>query len=86
MNPVLLKPNSDTGAQVILQGKALTNMEATGYHDYKLVAMNTVMDSFERLQNEYESVMIEGAGSLQKSICVRTISLIWVLQKTLMCQ
>ncbi len=63
MNPVLLKPNSDTGAQVILQGKALTNMEATGYHDYKLVAMNTVMDSFERLQNEYESVMIEGAGS-----------------------
>ncbi|OLQ84869.1 cobyric acid synthase CobQ [Vibrio ponticus] len=63
MNPVLLKPNSDTGAQVILQGKALTNMEATGYHDYKLVAMNTVMDSFSRLQNEYESVMIEGAGS-----------------------
>ncbi len=63
MNPVLLKPNSDTGAQVILQGKALTNMEATGYHDYKLVAMNTVIDSFERLQQDYESIMIEGAGS-----------------------
>lgn len=35
MNPVLLKPNSDTGAQVILQGRALSNMEATSYHDYK---------------------------------------------------
>ncbi len=63
MNPVLLKPNSDTGAQVILQGRALTNMEATGYHDYKKVAMNTVIDSFGRLQSDYESVMIEGAGS-----------------------
>ncbi|OLQ85877.1 cobyric acid synthase CobQ [Vibrio panuliri] len=63
MNPVLLKPNSDTGAQVILQGKAQTNMEATGYHDYKLVAINTVMDSFSRLQADYEAVMIEGAGS-----------------------
>ena len=63
MNPVLLKPNSDTGAQVILQGRAVTNMEATSYHDYKLVAMNTVMDSFSKLQNDYDSVMIEGAGS-----------------------
>ncbi|RJX75472.1 cobyric acid synthase [Vibrio sinensis] len=63
MNPVLLKPNSDTGAQVILQGHAITNMEAAGYHDYKKVAMNTVMDSFGRLQDEYQSIMIEGAGS-----------------------
>ncbi|PAR64452.1 AAA family ATPase, partial [Vibrio metoecus] len=44
MNPVLLKPNSDTGAQVILQGRALSNMEANAYHDYKKVAMDTVMD------------------------------------------
>ncbi|KQA20284.1 cobyric acid synthase [Vibrio metoecus] len=63
MNPVLLKPNSDTGAQVILQGRALSNMEANAYHDYKKVAMDTVMDSFQRLQNDYEAVMIEGAGS-----------------------
>ncbi|EEY99413.1 cobyric acid synthase [Vibrio sp. RC586] len=63
MNPVLLKPNSDTGAQVILQGRALSNMEANAYHDYKKVAMDTVMDSFLRLQNDYEAVMIEGAGS-----------------------
>ncbi|MFG0605543.1 cobyric acid synthase [Vibrio mimicus] len=63
MNPVLLKPNSDTGAQVILQGRALSNMEANAYHDYKKIAMDTVMDSFQRLQNDYEAVMIEGAGS-----------------------
>jgi len=63
MNPVLLKPNSDTGAQVIIQGRAITNMEATGYHDYKKVAMDSVMDSFERLTDQYQSVMIEGAGS-----------------------
>lgn len=63
MNPVLLKPNSDTGAQVILQGRALSNMEATSYHDYKKVAMDTVLDSFARLRHEYQSVMIEGAGS-----------------------
>lgn len=63
MNPVLLKPNSDTGAQVILQGRALSNMEANSYHDYKKIAMNTVLDSFAYLQNEYDSVMIEGAGS-----------------------
>lgn len=35
MNPVLIKPNSDTGAQIILQGKALTNMDAYGFHNYK---------------------------------------------------
>lgn len=63
MNPVLLKPNSDTGAQVILQGKAVTNMDATGYHDYKKVAMDTVLDSFDKLTAVYQSVMIEGAGS-----------------------
>lgn len=63
MNPVLLKPNSDTGSQIILQGKALSNMEATAYHDYKKVALNTVMDSFSRLSNEYQAVVVEGAGS-----------------------
>ncbi|MCW8335541.1 cobyric acid synthase [Vibrio paucivorans] len=63
MNPVLLKPCSDTGAQVILQGKAITDMEAQSYHDYKKVALNTVMDSYTRLDEEYQSVVIEGAGS-----------------------
>ncbi|MBR9788594.1 MAG: cobyric acid synthase [Vibrionaceae bacterium] len=63
MNPVLIKPNSDTGAQIILQGKALSDMDAAGFHDYKKVAMNTVLDSFSRLTQEFDSIMIEGAGS-----------------------
>lgn len=63
MNPVLIKPNSDTGAQIILQGKALSDMDAASFHDYKKVAMDTVLDSFSRLQKEYDSIMVEGAGS-----------------------
>ncbi|WP_029880035.1 cobyric acid synthase [Simiduia agarivorans] len=63
MNPVLLKPNSDTGAQVILQGQALTNMEAAGFHDYKQVAMQAVLASFRRLQSQYQTLVVEGAGS-----------------------
>ncbi len=63
MNPVLIKPNSDTGAQIILQGKALSDMDAASFHDYKKVAMETVLDSFSQLQKEYDSIMVEGAGS-----------------------
>lgn len=63
MNPVLLKPNSDTGAQVIIQGKAITNMEAKVYHDYKTVAMAAVLDSYQRLQSQYDVIIVEGAGS-----------------------
>ncbi|OEF23208.1 cobyric acid synthase [Vibrio rumoiensis] len=63
MNPVLLKPNSDIGAQVIVQGKALQSMDAIGFHGYKTVAMPYVMDSFAKLRSEFESIMIEGAGS-----------------------
>lgn len=62
-NPILLKPNSDTGAQVIVHGKALSNMEATSYHDYKKVAMNAVVESHYRLAQEFDVLMVEGAGS-----------------------
>ena len=63
MNPVLLKPNSDTGAQVIIQGKAVGNLPATDYHAYKKTAMTAVLDSYKRLQQQYASVLVEGAGS-----------------------
>ena len=63
MNPVLLKPNSDTGAQVIVHGKVVTNMEAAVYHDYKAVAMAAVLASHQRLSAAYQSVFVEGAGS-----------------------
>ena len=63
MNPVLLKPNSDTGAQVIIQGKAIGNLPAQDYHAYKSIAMNAVLDSYQRLQQQYDWVLVEGAGS-----------------------
>ncbi len=63
MNPVLLKPNSDTGCQVIIQGKVVCNLEATGYHAYKPTAMRAVLDSYSRLSLQHEAVIVEGAGS-----------------------
>ncbi|HEX5539079.1 MAG TPA: cobyric acid synthase, partial [Methylophilaceae bacterium] len=63
MNPVLLKPNSDTGCQVIIQGKVACNLEATGYHAYKSTAMRAVLDSWRRLSAQYEYLIVEGAGS-----------------------
>ena len=62
-NPILLKPNSDTGAQVIVHGKALSNMEASSYHDYKKVAMDAVLTSQQRLSERFELLIVEGAGS-----------------------
>ncbi|MGC3895655.1 cobyric acid synthase [Pseudomonas urmiensis] len=63
MNPVLLKPNSDTGAQVIIHGRAVTSMNAVAYHDYKAIAMQAVLASHQRLAAAYPVVMVEGAGS-----------------------
>jgi adenosylcobyric acid synthase len=63
MNPVLLKPNSDTGAQVILQGRVACNLEAGAYHDYKPRAMQAVLDSWQRLAVQYDCLIVEGAGS-----------------------
>lgn len=63
MNPILLKPNSDTGAQVIIHGRAIGNMDAVAYHDYKRVAMTAVLDSHRRLSTGFDVVMVEGAGS-----------------------
>ena len=63
MNPVLLKPSSDTGAQVIIQGKVLGSMRAAVYHEYKPRAMAAVLDSYRRLAAQYACVIVEGAGS-----------------------
>ena len=63
MNPVLLKPNSDTGAQVIIHGHAIGNMEALEYHAYKSTARAAVLESHRRLSAQYSVVVVEGAGS-----------------------
>lgn len=63
MNPVLLKPNSDTGAQVIVHGRALNNLEAKEYHAFKSKALEYVLESHQRLSEQYDLILAEGAGS-----------------------
>lgn len=62
-NPVLLKPSSDIGAQVIIHGKVHAQLSARDYHEYKPVAMQAVMASWQRLVRDFEGVLVEGAGS-----------------------
>lgn len=63
MNPVLIKPSSDTAAQIIIHGRALQNMEAGQFHNYKKVAMDAVLESYHRLSRRYDTIVVEGAGS-----------------------
>jgi len=63
MNPVLIKPSSDVGAQVIVQGKPIGNMNALRYTKYKSRLKTVVKESFDRLSGKYQLVVLEGAGS-----------------------
>jgi len=63
MNPVLLKPNSETGSQIIIHGKVSGQMGARDYHAYKPSVMPYVLASWQRLQQQYDYLIVEGAGS-----------------------
>ncbi|MEO1324317.1 MAG: cobyric acid synthase [Pseudomonadota bacterium] len=63
MNPVLLKPETDRAAQVVVHGKALTTMQAADYMANRDQLMDAVMASFERLKRDYDLILVEGAGS-----------------------
>lgn len=63
MNPVLLKPNTDKSAQIIIHGHAIANMDACGFHNYKSIALNAVLESHARLAAQYDKIIVEGAGS-----------------------
>ncbi len=64
MNPILLKPNSETGSQVIVQGRPVANMDVRAYHAYKGEAFARVKESFDRLAAAFDVVVMEGAGSI----------------------
>ncbi|MFG1428537.1 cobyric acid synthase [Roseixanthobacter glucoisosaccharinicivorans] len=63
MNPVLLKPQSEVGAQVVVQGRVLTTAKASAYQGLKQSLMPAVLESFARLKGEADLVLVEGAGS-----------------------
>lgn len=63
MNPILLKPNSDIGAQVIVNGQAIGNMKAQEYHRHKPRLLEQVLAAHRTLQERHQTVMVEGAGS-----------------------
>jgi adenosylcobyric acid synthase len=63
MNPVLLKPETETGAQVVVQGQRITTVRARDYAKLKPTLMPAVLDSFHRLAESADLVLVEGAGS-----------------------
>ncbi len=63
MNPILLKPTTDVGSQVIVNGEVLQNMKAVDYFKFKHTLIPDIMKSFEALCKDYDIVVIEGAGS-----------------------
>ena len=63
MNPVLLKPESEHGAQVVVQGSVMGSADARGYHALKAELMPAVLESFERLGRGADLILAEGAGS-----------------------
>ncbi|UFS71798.1 cobyric acid synthase [Geomonas sp. RF6] len=64
MNPVLLKPNSETGSQVIVQGRVVANMGVKEYNSYKPQAFEKVRESYQRLKSRFAFIVMEGAGSI----------------------
>lgn len=63
MNPILLKPTSETGAQIVLMGKAVADSTALEYHEKKEQLFKTATAALDRLRSKYDFVVLEGAGS-----------------------
>lgn len=63
MNPILLKPTSNTGSQVILNGKVHSNMSASDYYKNKRAFIPYILEAYNKLCKEYDIIVIEGAGS-----------------------
>lgn len=63
MNPILLKPTNDIGSQVIVNGKVVGTMPARDYFQYKKKLIPDILHAYEKLSQDYDIIVIEGAGS-----------------------
>ncbi len=66
MNPILLKPNSDTGSQVVVNGKVWRTLPAREYYTHFPYLLGQVMDAIERLRARFDFIVMEGAGSVSE--------------------
>src|SRR6516165_6774178 len=66
MNPILLKPNSDTGSQVVVNGKVWRTLAAREYYQQFPWLLGQVMDAWERLASRHDFIVMEGAGSISE--------------------
>ena len=63
MNPILLKPTNDTGSQIIVRGRPFGMMSASEYYKRKKEFIPSIMESYRKLDETYDVIVIEGAGS-----------------------
>ena len=63
MNPILLKPTDDQGSQVIINGRSIGNMKARDYFKFKTELIPVIKEAFRKLENQFDIIVIEGAGS-----------------------
>ena len=63
MNPILLKPTDDQGSQVIINGRSIGNMKARDYFRYKPELIPVIKEAFRKLEDSFDIIVIEGAGS-----------------------
>jgi adenosylcobyric acid synthase len=64
MNPILLKPNSDQGCQVVLEGRVWKTLQAHGYYEHFDFLLQRVLEAYDRLAARFDYIVIEGAGSV----------------------
>ena len=81
MNPVLLKPSSDTGAQIVIHGKTCVDMDVRAYHEYKPRALAAVLESWHRLRAQYDCVLVRAREARRKSTCASATSPTWDLPR-----
>ena len=85
MNPVLLKPQTDAGSQLVVQGKVRGNVRATDYYRLKSELLPRVLESYQRLGQDADLVLVEGAGSAAEVNLRTGILPTWALPKRQTC-